>query len=176
MYFFTYTYFFKNTNNIIKITLPNSILIFRKDIEQQLFHLVSKEPSTQFHTSITSPELIGRNYYSLFPLAWHFCLKKTKVLVYSLHGHTTYTYVWTIDYELLSACIFALSVPYRTGTIKLCKIAAIERQVISFPRPRSHAVSTERTILSPFTKEYRVHAANSGIRLFLEELFLWESS
>ena len=41
---------------------------------------------------------------------------------------------------------------------------------------RSHAVSTERTILSPFTKEYRVHAANSGIRLFLEELFLWESS
>uniref|UniRef100_A0A7N2LM67 Uncharacterized protein n=1 Tax=Quercus lobata TaxID=97700 RepID=A0A7N2LM67_QUELO len=35
--------------------------------------------------------------------------------------------------------------------------------------PRSHAVSTERTILSPFTKEYRVHAANSGIRQFLEE-------
>ena len=35
-------------------------------------------------------------------------------------------------------------------------------------KPRSRAVSTKRTILSPFTKEYRVHAANSGIRLFLE--------
>jgi hypothetical protein len=35
-------------------------------------------------------------------------------------------------------------------------------------RLRSHAVSTERTILSPFTKEYRVLAANSGIRQFLE--------
>ncbi|KAJ6883671.1 hypothetical protein NC652_030800 [Populus alba x Populus x berolinensis] len=32
----------------------------------------------------------------------------------------------------------------------------------------SRAVRTERTILSPFTKEYRVLAANSGIRLFLE--------
>ncbi|KAL9341674.1 hypothetical protein Peur_064999 [Populus x canadensis] len=30
------------------------------------------------------------------------------------------------------------------------------------------AVGTERTILSPFTKEYRVLAADSGIRLFLE--------
>ena len=29
-------------------------------------------------------------------------------------------------------------------------------------------MSTERTILSPFTKEYRVLAALSGIRLFLE--------
>ncbi|KAG6683908.1 hypothetical protein I3843_12G036700 [Carya illinoinensis] len=36
---------------------------------------------------------------------------------------------------------------------------------------RSHAVSTKRTILSPFTKEYRVRAANSGIRLFLEGFF-----
>ena len=35
-------------------------------------------------------------------------------------------------------------------------------------KPRSHAVSTERTILSPFTKEYRVLVAISGIRLFLE--------
>ncbi|KAK8655536.1 hypothetical protein V6N13_108111 [Hibiscus sabdariffa] len=34
-----------------------------------------------------------------------------------------------------------------------------------------HAVSTERTILSPFTKEYRVLAAHSGIRLFLEGSF-----
>ncbi|KAJ6974497.1 hypothetical protein NC653_030561 [Populus alba x Populus x berolinensis] len=32
----------------------------------------------------------------------------------------------------------------------------------------SRAVRTERTILSPFTKEYRVLAADSGIRLFLE--------
>ena len=31
-------------------------------------------------------------------------------------------------------------------------------------------MSTERTILSPFTKEYRVLAAHSGIRLFLEGL------
>ncbi|KAB5529402.1 hypothetical protein DKX38_019483 [Salix brachista] len=38
--------------------------------------------------------------------------------------------------------------------------------VIGFIKCR--AVSTERTILSPFTKEYRVHAAISGIRLFLE--------
>ena len=29
-------------------------------------------------------------------------------------------------------------------------------------------LSTKRTILSPFTKEYRVLAADSGIRLFLE--------
>ncbi|KAK9191960.1 hypothetical protein WN943_020576 [Citrus x changshan-huyou] len=35
-------------------------------------------------------------------------------------------------------------------------------------KPRSRAVSTERTILSPFTKEYRVLAAESGIRQFLE--------
>ena len=33
---------------------------------------------------------------------------------------------------------------------------------------RSRVVSTERTILSPFTKEYRVFATTSGIRLFLE--------
>ena len=36
---------------------------------------------------------------------------------------------------------------------------------------RSCAVRTERTILSPFTKEYRVCAANSSIRLFLEGAF-----
>jgi hypothetical protein len=36
-------------------------------------------------------------------------------------------------------------------------------------------VRTERTILSPFTKEYRVRAANSSIRLFLEGAFpFWE--
>ncbi|KAJ6880161.1 hypothetical protein NC652_033493, partial [Populus alba x Populus x berolinensis] len=35
-------------------------------------------------------------------------------------------------------------------------------------KPRSRAVSTERTILSPFTKEYRVHAANNGIRQFFK--------
>jgi len=35
-------------------------------------------------------------------------------------------------------------------------------------KARSRAVSTKRTILSPFTKEYRVRAAISGIRLFLE--------
>ncbi|KAJ6934252.1 hypothetical protein NC651_009327 [Populus alba x Populus x berolinensis] len=29
---------------------------------------------------------------------------------------------------------------------------------------RSRAVDTKRTILSPFTKEYRVFAANHGIR------------
>ena len=41
---------------------------------------------------------------------------------------------------------------------------------------RSCAVRTERTILSPFTKEYRVCAANSSIRLFLEGAFpIWES-
>ncbi|KAL4362157.1 hypothetical protein GQ457_04G008420 [Hibiscus cannabinus] len=38
-------------------------------------------------------------------------------------------------------------------------------------KARSHALSTERTILSPFTKEYRVLVAESGIRLFLEGLF-----
>ncbi|KAI9394062.1 hypothetical protein POPTR_005G047550v4 [Populus trichocarpa] len=38
-------------------------------------------------------------------------------------------------------------------------------------RARSRAVSTKRTILSPFTKEYRVRAAISGIRLFLEGSF-----
>ncbi|KAF5951489.1 hypothetical protein HYC85_009433 [Camellia sinensis] len=38
-------------------------------------------------------------------------------------------------------------------------------------KARSRAVSTKRTILSPFTKEYRVLAANSGIRLFLEGSF-----
>ncbi|KAL9391589.1 hypothetical protein Peur_015509 [Populus x canadensis] len=35
-------------------------------------------------------------------------------------------------------------------------------------KARSRVGSTERTILSPFTKEYRVLAADSGIRLFLE--------
>ena len=33
---------------------------------------------------------------------------------------------------------------------------------------RSHVVNTKRTILSPFTKEYRVFSMLSGIRLFLE--------
>ena len=60
-------------------------------------------------------------------------------------------------------------------TIKLCKIAVIKMASHFISNPRSHAVSTKRTILSPFTKEYRVHAANSGIRLFLEELFLWKA-
>ncbi|CAL9115928.1 unnamed protein product, partial [Musa textilis] len=32
-------------------------------------------------------------------------------------------------------------------------------------------VSTKRTILSPFTKEYRVHATQSSIRQFLEGFF-----
>ncbi|PUZ74246.1 hypothetical protein GQ55_1G048900 [Panicum hallii var. hallii] len=36
------------------------------------------------------------------------------------------------------------------------------------PSSRSCVVSTERTILSPFTKEYRVLATQSSIRLFLE--------
>ncbi|KAK8334111.1 hypothetical protein V6Z12_A10G246200 [Gossypium hirsutum] len=40
-------------------------------------------------------------------------------------------------------------------------------------KSRSRAVSTERTILSPFTKEYRVLAAYCGIRLFLEAYFLF---
>ena len=35
-------------------------------------------------------------------------------------------------------------------------------------------MSTKRTILSPFTKEYRVHAAFTGIRLFLEEFLFVE--
>ena len=41
-------------------------------------------------------------------------------------------------------------------------------------KSRSRAVSTKRTILSPFTKEYRVRAANSGIRLFLEGASSWD--
>ncbi|CAK7340903.1 unnamed protein product [Dovyalis caffra] len=39
---------------------------------------------------------------------------------------------------------------------------------VAAPTQFNRAVCTERTILSPFTKEYRVLAANSGIRLFLE--------
>ncbi|KAF2928033.1 hypothetical protein DAI22_06g248700, partial [Oryza sativa Japonica Group] len=35
----------------------------------------------------------------------------------------------------------------------------------------SCVVSTKRTILSPFTKEYRVRATNSRILLFLEGVF-----
>jgi hypothetical protein len=38
--------------------------------------------------------------------------------------------------------------------------------------PRSRAVSTEQTILSPFTKEYRVLAAYCSIRLFLKGFLL----
>ncbi|KAJ6876973.1 hypothetical protein NC651_029866 [Populus alba x Populus x berolinensis] len=44
----------------------------------------------------------------------------------------------------------------------------IKRKANSMYISRSRAVRTERTILSPFTKEYRVLAADSGIRLFLE--------
>lgn len=36
-------------------------------------------------------------------------------------------------------------------------------------------MSAKRTILSPFTKEYRVLVTYSGIRLFLEGGFLWIS-
>jgi hypothetical protein len=32
-------------------------------------------------------------------------------------------------------------------------------------------VGTKRTILSPFTKEYRVRATNSSILLFMEGVF-----
>ncbi|MBA0877873.1 hypothetical protein Goshw_005361, partial [Gossypium schwendimanii] len=42
-------------------------------------------------------------------------------------------------------------------------------------KTRSRTVSTERTILSPFTKEYRVLAAHSGICLFLEAYFLFRN-
>ncbi|KAA0057788.1 monocarboxylate transporter 9 [Cucumis melo var. makuwa] len=42
-------------------------------------------------------------------------------------------------------------------------------------KARSRAVRTERTILSPFTKEYRVLAAYSGIRLFLEGFLYGEA-
>jgi hypothetical protein len=38
----------------------------------------------------------------------------------------------------------------------------------SHDAPRSRAVSTERTILSPSTKEYRALAADIGVRLFLK--------
>ncbi|KAB1214490.1 hypothetical protein CJ030_MR5G010380 [Morella rubra] len=50
----------------------------------------------------------------------------------------------------------------------------IRSEVSSRSNSRSRAVSTERTILSPFTKEYRVLAANSGIRQFLEEFLFGE--
>ncbi|KAJ6883685.1 hypothetical protein NC652_030810 [Populus alba x Populus x berolinensis] len=40
----------------------------------------------------------------------------------------------------------------------------------------SHAVITERTILSPFTKEYRVLTANCGLRLFLDGSLPYEES
>ncbi|KAL5756169.1 hypothetical protein ACOSQ2_020915 [Xanthoceras sorbifolium] len=43
--------------------------------------------------------------------------------------------------------------------------------VISFSS-WSRVVSTKRTILSPFTKEYRVLATCCGIHQFLEELYL----
>ena len=58
--------------------------------------------------------------------------------------------------------------------LELCKIATIRRTTCLQNKQRSHAVSTERTILSPFTKEYRVLAANSGIRQFLEGFLLIE--
>ncbi|KAK8365037.1 hypothetical protein V6Z12_A02G024300, partial [Gossypium hirsutum] len=45
----------------------------------------------------------------------------------------------------------------------LYKLTRIDRVKL-----RSRAVNTERTILSPFTKEYRVLAVLSGIRQFLE--------
>jgi hypothetical protein len=44
----------------------------------------------------------------------------------------------------------------------------IKRAAGCHVKARSCAVHTERTILSPFTKEYRVCAANSSIRLFLK--------
>ncbi|KAJ6876986.1 hypothetical protein NC651_029873 [Populus alba x Populus x berolinensis] len=40
----------------------------------------------------------------------------------------------------------------------------------------SHAVITERTILSPFTKEYRVLTANCGLRQFLDGSLPYEES
>ncbi|KAL4379555.1 hypothetical protein GQ457_02G017310 [Hibiscus cannabinus] len=58
---------------------------------------------------------------------------------------------------------------------------ALRKQAAVFPhvykatcsnvfKSRSRVVSTERTILSPFTKEYRVLSTPCGIRLFLEGL------
>ncbi|KAH7565193.1 hypothetical protein JRO89_XS09G0158600 [Xanthoceras sorbifolium] len=47
----------------------------------------------------------------------------------------------------------------------------INGAVVSFSS-WSRVVSTKRTILSPFTKEYRVLATFSGIHQFLEELYL----
>ncbi|TYI62524.1 hypothetical protein E1A91_D10G250100v1 [Gossypium mustelinum] len=42
-------------------------------------------------------------------------------------------------------------------------------------KSRSRAVSAERAILSPFTKEYLVLATYSGIRLVLEAYFLFRN-
>ena len=63
-------------------------------------------------------------------------------------------------------------VPHRIHFIMLWKRVSIKGILLLLNNPRSHAVSTKRTILSPFTKEYRVLAANSGIRLFLEGFLL----
>ncbi|KAJ6905939.1 hypothetical protein NC652_023633 [Populus alba x Populus x berolinensis] len=63
-------------------------------------------------------------------------------------------------------CIWDLgfpNIPHRKQGKSPISKCSIYRQVNSVPQSSSRAVITERTILSPFTKEYRVHAANSGI-------------
>ncbi|KAJ6974508.1 hypothetical protein NC653_030568 [Populus alba x Populus x berolinensis] len=62
------------------------------------------------------------------------------------------------------------AIRYPTSRIKKmsCYRVLISTKANIMLKARSRAVGTERTILSPFTKEYRVLAADSGIRLFLE--------
>jgi len=54
-----------------------------------------------------------------------------------------------------------------------CHRVPISTKANSITQLRSRAVGTERTILSPFTKEYRVLAADSGIRLYLKGSLLF---
>ncbi|KAG8480451.1 hypothetical protein CXB51_025083 [Gossypium anomalum] len=68
---------------------------------------------------------------------------------------------------------FILRIPHSLKADKATLPSFINESENQLIESRSRAVSTERTILSPFTKEYRVLAAYSGIRLFLGAYFLF---
>ncbi|KAG8480455.1 hypothetical protein CXB51_025076 [Gossypium anomalum] len=75
-------------------------------------------------------------------------------------------------YGVVASCKNVMAV----RVMGLVFLVEVEKKLLSeneILKSRSRAVSTERTILSPFTKEYRVLAAYSGIRLFLEAYFLF---
>ena len=110
-------------------------------------------------------DFITVNFWMLSPIS-----RRPKSGVYSLYGQSyACAHNKVLIVEMLST---SRSCPTPERYNRVVQDSCYKKATHLLNKPRSHAVSTKRTILSPFTKEYRVLAANSGIRLFLEGFLL----